>query len=204
MKRLVLFSSPKGRDFEKVIEAIFPGEIDNKVLAYIPTYKKYLDPVFTQKWQNIATLHNTEFQYVDLLKDETKEEVEKIRNANIIVMTGGNTFWLINRLRETGADKAILEVSQKSDFVISGWSAGAMVLTPTIAIGGLPHRDGSKTPMDENKLSLTDLTGLNLVNFEIFPHYVEEMQKHTLENYKKETENEVKALTDDEYVVIDL
>lgn len=209
-KRLVLFSSPKGKNFEEILDKIFPTEITNKVFAYLPTYAKYLNPEFTEKWQEIADKYNAEFLYLGTDTETDKQslplngKVKMLKRANILVMTGGNTFWLLDYLRKSGLDQVIKDMTKKDEFVISGWSAGAMVLTPTIAIGGLPGRDGGKSAMDENKVGLTDLTGLNLVSFEIFPHYDEEKQKQTLENYRKETTNEVKALTDDEYIVVDL
>jgi dipeptidase E len=204
MKRLVLFSSPKSCDFEEILSKIFPQELENKVLAYLPTYAKYLNQEYTDFWKSVADRFNAEFIYMGIDKGTDKDKVEMLKKANVLVMTGGNTFWLLDYLRTSGLDKAILEMTKNDDYVIAGWSAGAMVMTPTIAIGGLPHRDGGKSPMDENKVKLSDLNGLSLVDFEIFPHYLESDQKQTLEDYKKETKNEVRALTDDEYIVIDL
>lgn len=202
MKRLVLFSSPKSKNFQEILEKIFLREIKNKVFAYIPTHNKYLNQEFTDFWKKEAEKRGASFQYIDTL--EYKESKEKLKEANVLLLTGGNTFWLLNKLREAGLDQVIKDMAKKDNFVIAGWSAGAMVLTPTIAIAGLPHRDGSKTPMDENKVKVKDLTGLNLVNFEIFPHYDETTQKKTLEEYRKIASGEVKALTDDEYIVVDL
>lgn len=204
MKRLILFSSPKGKNFEEILEKIFSPEIENKVLAYLPTHKKYLNQEYTDYWKRIADDHNAKFNFIEISSDNPEDQIKKVLESNIMLITGGNTFYLLYHLKKSGIYKAIKDFYKKDEFVISGWSAGALVMTPTIFVAGLPHRDGSKTPMDENKVGLTDLTGLNLVDFEIFPHYDENTQKKTLENYRKETKNEVKALTDDEFIVTDL
>lgn len=204
MKRLVLFSSPKGKNFVEILDKIFPKEIENKVFAYIPTHKKYLDQEFTNKWMDIANKYNAEFRYIDLLSGNKVKIRERVLGSNIIVMTGGNTFWLLDKLRKTGIFDVIKEIFKKDNFVIAGWSAGALVMTPSIAMAGIPQRIGGKTPFDENKVGLTDLTGLNFVNFEIFPHFDISIHRSTFEEYKKRRNGNVKALTDDEYIIIDL
>lgn len=203
MKRLVLFSSPKAKNFEEIIEKIFPPEIEHKIFAYIPTHKKYLDVEFTNKWKSIAKKFDAEFRYVDLQEQDIDKEKDKVLSSNILVLTGGNTFWLLDKLHKSGLFDVIKDVFKKDDFVIAGWSAGAMIITPSIAMAGAPRRIDGKTPFDENKVGLTDLSGLGFVNFEIFPHY-EDSLKEVADEYKKTTKNEVKRLTNDEYVIIDL
>ena len=202
MKRLVLFSSPKGKNLGEIIKKIFPSEIENKVFAYLPTHKKYLNEEFADKWKDTARKYDAEFLYIDL--EEPEDAKDKITKANILLMTGGNTFWLLDFLRKTGLYDAIKELYKKPEFIIAGWSAGAMVMTPTIAIGGLPNRDGGSSPMDDNKVGLTDLTAFNFVDFEIFPHYDESLHKKTFDDYNKMKNGKVKALTDDEYIIINL
>jgi hypothetical protein len=56
---------------------------------------------------------------------------------------------------------------------------------------------------DENLVGLKDLTGLGIVDFEFFAHYGPKWEKVIFE-YEKTTENEVKKLTDEDYLVINL
>ncbi len=74
-----------------------------------------------------------------------------------MVITGGNTFKLLDNLRKSGLDKAIKEFSNKSEFVLAGLSAGALVLTPTIEVCNLPN-------YDESTVGIDDFTGLNIIN----------------------------------------
>lgn len=50
-------------------------------------------------------------------------------------------------LRQSGLDKSIKQFLNKPDFVLSGFSAGALVLTPNIKICNLPG-------FDENMIEL--------------------------------------------------
>lgn len=154
--------------------------------------QKYVD-----EWKGYAQQHNAEFRYIDNSKEKSAEEVEKLLDSNILVITGGNTFKLLDNLRKSGLDKAVKELADKNEFVLAGFSAGALVLTPTIEVCNLPN-------YDENLVGITNLTGLNIVDFEVFPHYEEAQQKSVLDEYQTTTKNEVKEITNDGYMVIDL
>lgn len=204
MKRLIIFSSPKGKNFEEILDKIFPQEIEKKVFAYLPVEGKNCNHVFTDFWLDMAGRYDAEFIFIDNTSDNPQAEKEHLARANILVITGGNTFELLNNIRNTGLDGALLNFVKKDEFVIAGWSAGALLMSPNIEVASLPHRDGSKTPMDNNKWKLSDLSGLGFVDFEVFPHYEEEIHKNTFEEYNKKKNGKVKALTDDDYIVIDL
>ncbi len=122
--------------------------------------------------------------------------MEKLLNSNILVITGGNTFTLLRNLRRSGLDKAIKKFSKKNNFVLAGFSAGAIVLTPTIKICNAPL-------YDENEVGLKNLKGLGIVNFEVFPHYSKKW-KGFLEKYERGNKTKVKRIADDKTLVLDL
>lgn len=204
MRRLVLFSSPKTPKFEEILGKIFPTEIEDKIFAYLPVEGKNCKPEFIEFWEDIAKRFNAEFLLIDITSEHPEEEREKLMRANILVITGGNTFELLHNVRQTGLDGSILNFAKKDNFVIAGWSAGALLMSPTIEVASLPWRDDSKTPMDRDKWKTEDLTGLHLVNFEIFPHFDNLLHQSIFENYNKKKNGNVRALTDDEYIIIDL
>src|SRR3989344_2826813 len=204
MKRLVLFSSPKGKNLEEILDKIFPQEIENKVFAYLPVEGKHSRQEFTEYWQEVSKKFNTEFLFIDNTSENPQDEKEKLARANILVITGGNTFELLNNIRQTGLDGELLNFIKKPEFVIAGWSAGALLMSPTIEVASLPQRDGSKTPMDNNKWKLTDITGLGFVDFEVFPHYDVSLHDSTYRKYNEKKSGKVRALTDDDFIVIDL
>ena len=55
--------------------------------------------------------------------------------------------------------------------------------------------------MDDNEVGMTDFTGLNLMSFDIFPHYDRKFED-IIVRYEKGAGQEVKRLTDDDYLVI--
>jgi dipeptidase E len=113
------------------------------------------------------------------------------------VISGGNTFKLLDNLRKSGLDKTIIEFTKQDNYVLSGFSAGALVLTPTIEVCNLPN-------YDENLVGLKNLTGLGIIDFEVFPHYDEATQKELLDKYRLTAKHEVKEITNEDFITIDL
>lgn len=62
----------------------------------------------------------------------TQEEItKKLRNNDAIYVSGGNTFFLLQELRRTGADKLIVEqINAGKLYVVE--SAGAIILSKNI------------------------------------------------------------------------
>jgi dipeptidase E len=88
--------------------------------------------------------------------------VSSLRSADLIVVGGGNTFRLLATCRKLGLTHAICEsVANGAAYV--GWSAGANLACPTICT--------------TNDMPIVDPGGfeaLNLVDFQINPHYTTE------------------------------
>lgn len=204
MKRLFLFSHPMMKD--EFAKYIFPIELKDKKFAYMPTNGHEGFDQYVPMWQEYVKENGAEFIYIDNTKrgEEAKIEAEKILSCNILMSTGGNTFQLLHNLRESGLFETIKQFVQKDEFIFTGFSAGAIIMTPSIAVAGQPAGTDPNDLMDENIPGITDLTALGLVNFEVYPHYNEATDKGYLENYQKQTTNEVKALADEDYILIDL
>lgn len=193
MKKIVLFSTPTRKNIDAILKLIFPNEIENKVFSYMPSDGSSIKQQYLDEWKGYARENNAKFQYIDNSTNDPKE-TEKLLNSNILTITGGNTFKLLHNLRKSGLDEAIKKFVKKDEFVLSGFSAGALVLTPTIEVCKLPN-------YDTNEVGLEDLTGLELVNFEVFPHYSEEY-KEVFEKYKNTAKYDVKEITDDDFIVL--
>ncbi|MBI2420935.1 MAG: Type 1 glutamine amidotransferase-like domain-containing protein [Candidatus Levybacteria bacterium] len=197
MKRIILFSTPTPSNLDKILSLVFPKEIEHKVFAYMPSDGANCPQKYRDEWKGYAKKHGAKFVYVDNSKENASDEVNKLIGANILIITGGNTFKLLDNLRKSGLDKAIKKFSFKSEFVLAGFSAGALVLTPTIEVCNL-------TNYDKNEVGLKDLTGLGVVNFEVFPHYSEQKHNALLNEYKTHAKNEVKEITNEDRIVLDL
>ncbi|MCK4662941.1 MAG: dipeptidase PepE [Bacteroidales bacterium] len=87
--------------------------------------------------------------------------VEAVKNAEAIVVGGGNTFQLTKMLQDNGLIEAIREkVINGTPYV--GWSAGSNIACPTI-----------KTTNDMPILEPDSFNVFNLVPFQINPHYLD-------------------------------
>ncbi len=84
-----------------------------------------------------------------------------INECDIIYISGGNTFYLLNELRKSRAWQAIKD-AVKAGKIYVGESAGAIVAAPDTRYATL---------MDENSAKTSDFTGLNLVDFCVVPHF---------------------------------
>ena len=84
-----------------------------------------------------------------------------ISQCDIIYVSGGNTFYLLNELRKSRIWQAIKN-EVKAGKIYIGESAGAIVAAPGTRYATL---------MDENSANMSDFTGLNLVDFCVVPHF---------------------------------
>ena len=140
-------------------------EIEMKKVVFVPTaslnegYTGYVDSA--KKLFNKMGAVVTE---IDISKEDFSTIKSAFEDANIIYFTGGNSFFLIDQLRQTGVDKLLKEELEKGKLMI-GESAGAIICAPNISY---------IERMDEKPegYSQSDDGGLNLIDFYVLPHYL--------------------------------
>ncbi|BAK70552.1 peptidase E [Aliarcobacter butzleri] len=161
MKKLFLASSFK--DVANIF-ADFEKDLKGKTVTFIPTASKVEKVVFYVNSGKKA------LQKLGLIIDEldistaSNDEINsKLKNNDFIYITGGNTFFLLQELKKTGADKIIIDEINKGKLYI-GESAGAIVTSANVEYAKRMD-DIKKAP------NLTEFSGLNLVDFYVIPHY---------------------------------
>ena len=102
----------------------------------------------------------------------------RLEEVDVIFVSGGNTFYLLDQIRKTGFDLWLKENIEKKVYV--GASAGTIVTTPTIGVS-------SSAPADPNISEIKNLEGLKLVDFEISPHVPEHVSYKENEKYVKKS-----------------
>lgn len=132
---------------------------------------------------------------VDLRNENEQSLRVKLENFDIIFVEGGNTFYLLKYIRESGFDKVLKEFLNKGG-VYLGVSAGSYVAGPDISPANWKHAD------DQNIVGLKDLRGLELVDFYISPHYVPEHETILDEN-KHKVSRPIYALTDKQAILVE-
>ncbi|PKM92451.1 MAG: hypothetical protein CVU81_00415 [Euryarchaeota archaeon HGW-Euryarchaeota-1] len=110
----------------------------------------------------------------------------------MIYVCGGNTFYLLNQVRETGFDKIITQFLDERKVYV-GVSAGSIITGPNI--------ENISLYGSENDVKLKDLTGLKLQNTAIYPHFDEGARKE-VEKFRKTVKYKVVGLTDNQALLI--
>lgn len=121
-------------------------------------------------------------------------DLSKLNNFNAIYFCGGNTFYILDRIRKTKLDSLIKDFINKEGLYV-GVSAGSIILGPSIEIAGW----GSEG--DSNDVKLIDLSGLNLTKMSIFPHYKPSLKKE-IKEFKRKISYKVKVLKDGQGILI--
>ena len=119
---------------------------------------------------------------------------QEVEDFDVIYVCGGNTFYLLKKVRETGFDKVIIEFV-KTGKLYFGVSAGSILVNPNISAAS------TGLEPDENDVNLTDLTGLNLTDIIVSPHYCEE-EKPIIDKFKKKSQYKVVPLTDNQALLV--
>lgn len=107
---------------------------------------------------------------IDLRKYFGKKE--KLRNEllkfNLVWVRGGNVFILRNAFYKSGFDEIIMEMLKNDSIVYGGYSAGPMMLTPSLR--GAELVDDLDLLPKEDQLDII-WNGLNLIPYALAPHY---------------------------------
>ena len=172
MKKLFLSSS--FRDVAGLFETFAGENLEGKTVTFIPTGSLAENEKFY-----VGEARNA-FEELGLVVDELEltqaaehEIADKLRSNNYIYITGGNTFFLLQELKRTGADKIITEQIRNGKLYI-GESAGSMIMSPNIKYVEIMD-DKTKAP------GLKSVDALHMVDFYPVPHYTNDPFKQTVE-----------------------
>ena len=171
---------------------------ESKKILFIPTatnvdeYKKYIH--LTQKvFEDFG--YEVENFDVSIFSEEIAKE--KLSEAKIIFISGGNTFYLLQELKRKNLIPYLKERIENGLLYI-GESAGSVIAAPDIEYASI---------VDDKTLAteLNDYTGLNLVDFYIVPHFEEEpfveSSRNTVELYKDKLD--LKLINNKEAILVE-
>ncbi|MEK7575419.1 MAG: Type 1 glutamine amidotransferase-like domain-containing protein [Patescibacteria group bacterium] len=127
---------------------------------------------FSQKVQEVIMPAIKEKGYslkeIDIVGKSKDELRDFFKDKSIIHVEGGNTFYLLKAIRETGFDEILKELLNEGKMYI-GTSAGAYVMCPTIDVA-----DWNDETVD--RFGVSDFTALNYVPFCLRVHYTDEKE----------------------------
>lgn len=164
MKKRFLSSS-----FEDVIEKFINfinEDFKGKTVTFIPTASVVEEGDFyVESAKNKLIDLGMNVDVLDLSKSDIVEIEKKLRSNDYIYVSGGNTFFLLQEMKNSGAANIIIDEVNKGKVYI-GESAGSVVASPNI------EYINAMDSVDEAK-ALESYVGLNLIDFYPLPHYGE-------------------------------
>ena len=133
------------------------------------------------------------------IKNKNEEEIRKtIVSADIVLVAGGDTFYLMEKLKESRADKIIKEFVERGGIYI-GSSAGSIICCPTI--------EGAEEFDNPNLATkLDNFNGLGIFRNVIIPHAQKEKYFERIRRVTERLESKgfkVYPLTDDDVLFFD-
>lgn len=162
MRKLFLASSFK--DAASLLPDFAKEDLKGKTVTFIPTASIPESVKFyVGSGKKALEKLGLTVDELELTKATAKEISDKLCKNDYIYITGGNTFFLLQELRKTGADKIIIDQIHSGKLYI-GESAGSMIVSPNIE-----YAKG----MDNYKKAseLESFTALNIVDFYPLPHH---------------------------------
>ncbi len=193
MKRLLLASS--GLEYIKTFVGKDPKSVK---LLFIPTAGNLDDEVWwIDKDRDVLARMGFHITELDIEHSSKTEMQKSLSDTDIVYVAGGNTFFLLKQLRETGFD-AMLTEYVNSGGLYAGASAGALIAGADI---------GAISSLDEPEKvqGLKSTEGLGWVNVIPIPHYDMKARTQPIVEIKTkyDKDNEMVLLTDDQALLVE-
>jgi dipeptidase E len=196
--KLVLTSAGVNNDsIKRAISQLAMRTPSRTKVGFIPTAANAEEGSKDWYIKQFTDLQAHGYNWIDVI-DPSADGIDwksRLSAVDVIFVSGGNTFHLLNQFRITGIGKWLGGLLKHSDKVYVGASAGTIVATPSIEIASIP-------PGDPNIPNLENLRGMNWVNFEIEPH-CDARRFKTIEFYAQSRRNSVYAIDDETAIVVD-
>nr|WP_146999061.1 Type 1 glutamine amidotransferase-like domain-containing protein [Leptotrichia trevisanii] len=196
LKNMILTSSLY--ESIELVKKFLDKNTESKKILFIPTatnvdeYKKYIH--LTQK---VFEDFGYEVENFDVSVFSEEIAKEKLSEAKIIFISGGNTFYLLQELKRKNLIPYLKERIENGLLYI-GESAGSVIAAPDIEYASIVDDKTLATELD-------DYTGLNLVDFYIVPHFEEEpfveSSRNTVELYKDKLD--LKLINNKEVILVE-
>lgn len=193
MKKLLLTSVGIGR-----LSDLTKKPLSNLQLAYIPTAA---DP-YENKWfidedrKKLQGLHVPYFE-VDIKNKKQNSLRKELKACDAVFVSGGNSFYLLEKSLESGFDKVIKELIGKGVIYI-GASAGACIAGPSLEpIQTLDEPDKA--------LNLKSFDSFGLVDFVVLPHFGKEKYIPKYETILDKYQHKFRLvkLTNDQAIIVE-
>ncbi len=192
MKLLLTSTGLTNENIKKFFISQF-DRLDNKTACVITSGRTKEEQFYIEESIKELSDFGIKVTEVNIAKNDSFSNLPEF---DIYYVCGGNTFYILDRMRKTGIDKVLIDVIKNGKFYL-GVSAGSIIPGPDIEISGWGEAG------DSNDINLQDLSGFGLVPYLITPHYTEQ-EKDDVEAFKEKRKGEpVIELTDDQAIFVE-
>jgi dipeptidase E len=166
--------------------------------TYIPFSHENGEFYFNRIKQRYKKFGFRKFRYFAPDSDFLVREMNAALKSDVIYLAGGNTYYFLKHLRESGFLKRLKSFVKRGG-VLAGLSAGAIIMTSDIRLAGYPLHMA-----DDNEVKLKNLRSLGLVDFEFLPHYNNsKITSDAMIRYSKRTKRPVYACPDGSGIIVE-
>jgi dipeptidase E len=133
-----------------------------------------------------------EIELLDIAGKKQAELSKVLQTKDIVWFNGGLAGYLMQQIKLSKLDKLLPKLIRRG-LIYCGSSAGAMVATPSLEI--------AEWYIGEPEPGTSQMHGLNLVDFEIYPHYTPDLLPQIKQH--KSSESKYVLLSDSSAVMVD-
>lgn len=164
--KLVLYSGGDEKENRQLDKAFIDllGK-KNPVVTFIPSSSYLSEEEFRLYVRHYSKFKISRFIHFPIDVPFDKIMFQEVMRSDAIHLGGGNTFYFLNSLRKAKLLPQLRTFVEKGG-VLTGLSAGAIMMTENIEMAGYPDFD-----RDDNIVGLKNLTALGLLDFAFFPHF---------------------------------
>ncbi|QQX78669.1 Type 1 glutamine amidotransferase-like domain-containing protein [Shewanella sp. KX20019] len=160
---LALLSQPTSSNARLVISELLSRlATATPKIGYIASMPDPQREYYQQSQQLYAELNVEMTVYLELESEFTQQALDTLLTCDVIHLSGGDTQRFLNAIKRRQLIAPLTKFAVNGGAIV-GVSAGAMVLTPSIACAVLCG--------DQIKGSHAELTALNLIPFQFVPHF---------------------------------
>jgi dipeptidase E len=169
----------------------------NPVVTFIPSSSYLSEQEFKSFVRHYSKFKITRFIHFPVDVPFDKILFQEVMRSDAIHMAGGNTFYFLHALRKAKLIPQLKTFAERGG-VLTGLSAGAIMMTENIEMAAYPEFD-----RDENAVNLKNLSSINLVNFHFFPHFKNSSRYDAVfKKYTKSSEKIIYACPDGAGIVV--
>lgn len=203
MKLLLTSAGLENKSIIKALQELVVKPFSKVKIAFIPTAAN-LEPGDKQDWliKDLEILKKLNFASIDIVDISALPKeiwLERLKEADVLFVEGGNTYHLLYWFNKSGLSKILSELLKTKIYV--GVSAGTKVVTPSLL-----NSSSKKNFVEKTGKTIND-KGLGLVDFMITPHmnsvWFSKLTFDNLERQSKKYPYSIYGLDDNSAIKID-